>query len=298
MKSVHYEEMEARSALNRVENMAFRWSLNPYRGCVHGCHYCFARRYHSLYDLGAGKDFSSIIIVKTNLPELLRRELSRPSWRNETVAVGTATDPYQPIEGKYRLTRRCLEAFRDYYTPISLVTKGTMIVRDIDVLSDLTRLAGCTVCFSVTTLDPELWRRLEPGTAPHIKRLMAMERLVNSGVSAGVLLAPIVPGITDSRANLEEVTRAAAGHGAQFLGANVLYLKEGTKEHFMEFLQSAYPDLVATYQHLYPSSYAPKKLQERLRLRVRRLKEVYRLEARESQRPIEAFRYGQMSMAL
>ena len=298
MTQVHYEEMEARSALNRVENMGFRWSLNSYRGCVHGCHYCFARKYHSLYDLDPGKDFSSIIIVKTNLPAVLRKELSRPSWRNETVAFGTATDPYQPIEGKYRITRGCLEALRDYYTPVGLVTKGTMVVRDADVLSDLTRTAGCSVCFSITTLNTDLWRKLEPGTPPPQKRLLALERLVNSGVSAGVLLAPIVPGITDARANLEEVARAAAEHGARFLGSNVLYLKEGTKEHFMEFLQSSYPDLVATYHQLYPTSFAPRGLQERLRLRVQRLKDIYQLEDRENRQHSAGLRYGQMPMAL
>ncbi len=188
-----YEEIQACSALNRVDNMDFQWSLNPYRGCVHGCHYCFARRYHALYDLGAGQDFTGIIIVKTNLPELLRKELSRPNWRQHTVAIGTATDPYQPIEGKYRLTRRCLQALCDFYTPVTLVTKGTMAVRDVDVLSDLARTAGCVVCFSVTTLNQDLWRRLEPGTPPPLKRLQAMETLVSRGVPAGVLMSPLVP---------------------------------------------------------------------------------------------------------
>ena len=298
MERVHYEEVEAKNALNRVANMGFAWSLNPYRGCVHGCHYCFARRYHSLYDLDPSKDFTSVIIVKTNLPEVLRRELSRPSWRNQTVAIGTATDPYQPIEGKYRITRCCLEAFRDYYTPISLVTKGTMVVRDADVLSDLTRMSGCTVCFSFTTLDQDLWLKLGAGTPPPKKRLEAMEKLVLSGISAGVLLAPVVPGITDTQANLEEVARAASEHGARFLGTNVLYLKEGTKEHFMGFLQQAYPDLVETYQRLYPASYAPKGLQDRLRLRVQGLKDIYDLGDRDTARFQPTTHYGQMSMVL
>ena len=130
---VRYEETQCRSALNRVQGMQFRWSLNPYRGCVHGCHYCFARRYHSYYDLNVGDDFTSVIIVKTNVARVLRKELSRPSWRREPVAVGTATDPYQPIEGKYRLTRQCLEAFADCRSPVRMVTKGSMIIRDIDV---------------------------------------------------------------------------------------------------------------------------------------------------------------------
>ena len=295
---MHYEEMECKTALSRVDNMSFRWSLNPYRGCVHGCHYCFARRFHTLYDLDPGEDPTSIILVKTNLSQVLRRELSRPTWRQETVAVGTATDPYQPIEGKYRLTRSCLEAFRDYYTPIGLVTKGTMVVRDADILSDLSKVADCVVCFSMTTLNTDLWRKLEPGTPPPQKRLQAIKRLVDRGISAGLSLAPVMPGITDTRDNLAEVAKAASEHGACFLGTNVLYLKEGTKEHFMGFLQRAYPDLVETYQRLYPASYAPKGLQERLHLRVQRLKELYGLEDRErwSRRP--AVRYGQVRMAL
>ena len=149
-----YEEVECRTAINRVKGMGFRWSMNPYRGCVHGCHYCFARRFQSYYDLDPGSDFTSVIFVKVNAPQVLGEELSRPSWRREPVSVGTATDPYQPIEGKYRLTRRCLEAFARWRSPITLVTKGTMVVRDIDVLAELSRSADCTVCFSVTTMGP------------------------------------------------------------------------------------------------------------------------------------------------
>lgn len=169
MARVRYEEIQSQSALNRVEGMGFRWSLNPYRGCVHSCHYCFARRYHGYFDLNASEDFTGIIFVKLNAPQVLRRELARPSWKRETVAVGTATDPYQPAEGKYRITRGCLEAFADFHSPIGLVTKGTMIVRDIDVLSDLAHKADGSVCFSVTTLDSQLWRRLEPGTPPPLE---------------------------------------------------------------------------------------------------------------------------------
>lgn len=146
--------------------MDFRWSLNPYRGCVHGCHYCFARRFHSYFDLDPGNDFTDVIFVKTNEPEVLGEELSLRSWRRESVAVGTATDPYQPIEGKYRLTRRCLEVFSQWRSLVTLVTKGTLVVRDVDVLQELSRRADCTVCFSVTTMDPELTRKLEPGTPP------------------------------------------------------------------------------------------------------------------------------------
>ena len=260
--------------------MDFKWSLNPYQGCVHGCHYCFARRYHSYLDLNPGNDFSGIIFVKLNVPELLRRQLSHPSWSFETVALGTATDPYQPIEGKYRLTRRCLEAFSSMRSPMSLVTKGTMVVRDLDVLVDLSNRAGCTVCFSITTLDEALWRQLEPGTPHPRQRLRVMNTLVKAGVNAGVLLAPVIPGITDGDDALTEVVRTAADHGARFLGASTLYLKDGTKDHFFSFLEQEYPRLVDSYRRLYSGAFAPWRLKESLQSRVSELKRAYGLNGR------------------
>lgn len=294
---VHYEEVQCQSALNRVRGMGFQWSLNPYRGCVHGCHYCFARRYHAYYDLDAGSDFTSVIMVKVNVAQVLREELSLRSWRREKVAVGTATDPYQPIEGKYRLTRRCLEAFVERRSPVRLITKGSMIVRDADVLGELARRAECAACFSITTMDMDLVRKLEPGTPPPQKRLLAMEKLVQAGVTAGVLLAPVVPGVTDSLENLEAVVRAAASHGARFLGAQVLYLKPGTKEHFLDFLQQEYPALLGEYQRLYPDAYAPKRFQVEVRGRVAELKRAHGLE-RLRPSPLEARRPRQLEMAL
>ncbi len=256
-----YRLTECKTALNRVAGMDFRWSLNPYRGCVHGCHYCFARRYHSHLELDPGDDFTGVIFVKANCPEVLGLELSRPSWRRDTVAVGTATDPYQPIEGKYRLTRRCLEMFAAWRTPIALLTKGTLAVRDVDVLQELTSRTGSTICFSVTTVDRETARGLEPGTPPPEKRLLAMSRLVDAGVNAGVALAPVVPGITDGRANIEAVVRAAADHGARFLWSSVLYLKQGTKDHFLDYVASEHPSLRHEYRSMYPGAYAPDSLQ-------------------------------------
>ena len=280
MTQVRYEEAQTVSALNRVRGMRFKWSLNPYQGCVHGCHYCFARRYHYFLDLDPDKDFSGIIFVKLNIPGLLRRELSRSSWDYETVVIGTATDPYQPIEGKYRLTRQCLEAFCQKGSPVSLVSKGTMMIRDQDILAELSERAGCTVCFSITTLDDDLWRRLEPGTPPPRKRLQAMERLVASGVNAGVLLAPIIPGITDSNENLTEVVKGAAEHGARFLESNVLNLKEGTKQHFMGFLEQEYPRLARAYRGVYTGAFAPRYLVEGLQTQISQLKQIYGLENR------------------
>ena len=282
---VRYEETQCRSALNRVQGMQFRWSLNPYRGCVHGCHYCFARRYHSYYDLNVGDDFTSVIIVKTNVARVLRKELSRPSWRREPVAVGTATDPYQPIEGKYRLTRQCLEAFADCRSPVRMVTKGSMIIRDIDLLSDLTRHAGATVCFSLTTMDRDLAKRLEPGTPPPAKRMLALERLAQAGINAGVLLAPIIPGITDSLESLREVVQAASSSGAQFLNGQVLHLKDGTRDHFLGFMREEYPHLLPGYLRLYPEAYASNRFQDKVAGRLEELRRTYPLTTRTMPQP-------------
>ena len=278
---VRYEETECRSALNRVQGMGFKWSLNPYRGCVHGCHYCFARRYNSYADLDPSNDFSGLVFVKTNVVNVLREELSLHSWVSETVAIGTATDPYQPIEGKYRLTRGCLEALAERHTPVRIVTKGTMILRDVDILADMANRAGASVCFSITTLDHNLWKELEPGTPPPAQRLHVMEQLVKAGVSAGVLLAPIVPGMTDDQESLKAVVEAAAYHGASFLGAQILHLKPGTKEHFMGYLEMEHPRLYHAYQQLYPAEFAPKKFQQDIRDRVADLKDAYGLRERD-----------------
>lgn len=263
-----YQEVRCRSALNRVEGMPFRWTLNPYRGCTHGCHYCFARRYQTQFELGPGDAFSSLILVKTNVADVLRRELDKPTWQRDTVAVGTATDPYQPIEGHYRLTRACLEALARASNPIGLITKGPMIVRDADVLADLSSRAECSVCVSVPSVDEAAWRSLEPGTAPPLQRLKAVRRLVDAGVRAGVLMAPVVPGMTTSRAKLERTVAAIADHGAAFLGMQLLYLEDGTRTHFMGYLARERPDLRERYERLYTRKYAPPDY-------VRRLKDVF-----------------------
>src|SRR5262245_6758056 len=183
-----YQEVTCRSALNRVQGMPFfNWTLNAYRGCTHGCHYCFARRYHEQFELGAGDEFASVILVKINLPDVLRHELAKRSWRRELVALGTATDPYQPIEGHYKLTRRSLEMLADAHTPVGLVTKGPMVVRDIDVLNRVGANASCTVYVSIPSVDEDAWRSLEPGTASPWQRLKAVRALAEAGVRVGVL---------------------------------------------------------------------------------------------------------------
>ncbi len=209
-----------RSALTRTSGMPFRWALNPYRGCTHACEYCYARKYQRHLELGIGDDFSSLILVKQNLPEVLIRSSRARPGRAKPVAVGTATDPYQPIEGHYRLTRRALEAMVAARTPFSIVTKGPMVVRDIDVLQRASRAAGCRVYFSVPSVDEAAWASLEPGTAPPSQRLRAAKQLVDAGIDTGVLMMPLVPGITTSRSSLERTLAAIArcrrtlrGHG-------------------------------------------------------------------------------------
>ena len=254
--AAHYQEITCRSALNPVAGMPFNWTLNPYRGCTHACEYCFARRYQVQFELGPGDHFSTFIMVKVNLVEVLRRELDRSSWKREQVAVGTATDPYQPIEGHYRLTRRSLEALLAARTPVGVVTKGPMVVRDADLLAELGKVCGATVCVSVPTIDEDAWRALEPGTAHPLQRLRALRALRDAGVHAGVLMAPVVPGFTTQSARLEATVKAAADHGAAFMGANVMYLKGGTRDHFMGFLARDFPHMVEKYERLYAGAYA------------------------------------------
>jgi DNA repair photolyase len=275
-----YQEITCRSALNPVKGMPFAWTLNPYRGCTHACHYCFARRYQTQFELGPGDEFSSLIFVKVNFPEVLRRELDKPTWTREQVALGTATDPYQPIEGHYKLTRRTLEALIAARTPVGIVTKGPMIVRDADLLVQLSRVAKCTVCLSVPTVDEEAWRALEPGTAHPVQRLRAVRTLREAGVHAGVLMAPIVPGFTTQPARLEATVKACADHGAAFVGANLLYLKGGTKDHFMGFLRHSFPEMVVGYERLFPGAYAPPEYAGAVRALVETFQEKYEVNRR------------------
>jgi len=291
-----YHEVLTKSALNRVTGMGFRWSLNPYQGCVHSCVYCFARAHAKLADRDPGEGFSTQIAVKVNLPEVLRQELSRPSWRHEQVAFGTATDPYQPIEGRYRLTRRCLEAFRDHWTPVGLITKGTMIVRDVDLLRELSGRTDSTVCFSVPTVDEEVWRRSEPGTPPPRQRLRALKTLVEAGITAGVGMAPVLPGISDSPSQLEATAAAAAAAGATFLWANLVYLKPGTREYFFSFLDREYPHLRPRYDRLFPGAYAPASVKTALHDQVARLQDRHGVGT--SPRPAPAERTAPTQLAL
>ena len=276
-----YQEVSCRSALNAVKGMPFNWTLNPYRGCTHGCHYCFARRYHVQFELDSSDAFSSVILVKRNFVDVLQRELDRPSWRREYVAFGTATDVYQPIEGHYKLTRRSLAALANARTPAGIITKGPMVVRDKDVLQELAKRAGCTVYMSVPTVDEDAWRILEPGTAHPLQRLRAVRELNDAGIRAGVLMNPIVPGLTSQPAKLEHTIKAIADHGAAFMGTNLLYLKDGTRVHFMNFLAKHFPALATKYQRLYRGAYAPDSYAKEVRGMVKMLQRKYQVSRRD-----------------
>src|SRR5687767_14401537 len=281
--AARYQEVRCRSALNPVKGMPFGWTLNPYRGCTHGCHYCYARRYQTQFELNSDDQFASIIFVKTNFVEVLRKELGRPSWDREYVAVGTATDCYQPIEGHYKLTRRSLQALLEFNNPVGVVTKGPMIVRDKDVLKDLAAGPGVSVYISVPTVDEDAWRLLEPGTAPSLKRLRAVRELVDAGVRAGVLMNPIVPGITSKPALMEKTMKAIADHGARFVGCNVMFLEGGTRDHFMRWLAAGQPRLLDGYARLYARKYAPSSYRKEVHKIFNELRAKYGLNRRDDE---------------
>ena len=261
-----YREEPCRNALNRVKGMGFGWSLNPYMGCAHRCTFCYVRAFELRADRPADDRYGRSIRVKINVPAVLRAELASRSWRGETIAIGAATDPYQPAEGRYRLTRGCLEALRDAANPFSLITRNPMIVRDLDVLIEAARRAQVGVVFSVPTLDEEVWRRTEPGTPPPRRRLEAVTKLVEAGVKAGVGMAPILPGISDAPEQLEAVVRAAREAGATNIWANTLYLKPGTREHFLAALARDWPEELDRYERLYRThAYLPKSQTEPVR---------------------------------
>jgi DNA repair photolyase len=231
--------------------MPFKWSLNPYMGCVHRCTFCYVRAFERRADRPSDDRYGTSIRVKTNVVEVLRKELARPSWEPEGIAIGAATDPYQPAEGRYKLTRACLEVLRDAANPFAIITRGPMIVRDVDVLCEAARRAEVSVTFSIPTLDVDIWRRTEPGTAPPHQRLRALEQLVEAGIRVGVGMAPILPGLSDKPELIEEVVRAARDAGACGVWANLLYLKPGTKEHYLRALERDWPELLPEYDRLY-----------------------------------------------
>ncbi len=275
MQPIQYEEIQCKTVLNKVNapGLFFRWTINPYRGCQHACVYCFARHTHQFLGYDSGHDFNQKIVVKVNAPEVLREELRRPTWRSELVVLGTATDPWQQAEVRYRVTRRIVEALAERANPLSILTKSSIITQDTDVLQEAARRAPVQVNFTVGFLDEDLWRRIEPGTPSPRKRLEALQRLAKAGIPTGIMLAPILPGLTDTRESLEEVIRAAVAHGAQRVHPVVLPLRPGSKEWFMPFLRQAYPYLSPQYQRMYKGSYAPESYTKRVYETVEELRQ-------------------------
>jgi DNA repair photolyase len=297
-----YLEDLCKTALNRVpepSRIPFRWTVNPYRGCTHSCHYCFARAFHSYLDLGVGDDFSSKIVVKTNVVDVLRRELASPRWDGDTIAMGTATDPYQHCEGRYRLTRGVVEAVADFANPLSILTKSTLIIRDLDVFGRLNEAAPLTVSMSVNTLDEEVRRVVEPGTPPGRKRLDILGRFAQAGIRTGVLVAPVLPGLTDDEEHLDEVLAGCAEAGVSWASAIVLHVRPGIRDHFMPWLKRAYPWLYPRYVELYGSrAYAPTRYQEQVGERFARLRLRHGLAPSGGGRPVPARRQEQLALAV
>lgn len=269
-RGMEFIEVEAKSVINKVPGGAlpFDWTINPYRGCSHACTYCFARPTHTYLDMNAGRDFETRIVVKVNAAAVLRRQLAAPRWKGEPIAMGTGTDPYQRAEGRYRLMRPIVEALTDYRNPFSILTKGTLILRDVDLLVKAAQVTSVGAAFSIGTLDEDAWRRTEPGTPHPRARMEAVRALNDAGIPTGVLMAPILPGITDKPRMLRQVVEAAIEARATYLSPILLHLRPGVREEFMPWLSREYPDLVPRYQELYPRAYASAGARKELGSRV------------------------------
>ena len=268
-----FREEPCRSALNHVRGMDFEWSLNPYMGCAHRCTFCYVRGFERRADRPADDRYGDSVRVKVNIAEVLAAELARPSWSRDEVVIGAATDPYQPAEGRYRLTRACIRLLAAHRTPFGIITRGPLVIRDLDVLQEAARRVAVTVSLSVPTLDERLWRTTEPGTAPPRQRLRALRILREGGIRAGVAMAPLLPGLSDAPASMEAVVRAAREAGAAFVWADLLNLRPGTREHFLSHLARDWPDELARYQRLFDGrAYLPDAERQAVRDRLAALK--------------------------
>ncbi|HEU5353040.1 MAG TPA: Rv2578c family radical SAM protein [Actinocrinis sp.] len=266
-RGMTFYEVQAKSVLNRVpgEMPWFSWTINPYRGCTHACVYCFARNTHTYLDLDAGRDFDSKIVVKVNAPLVLRRELARPSWQREHVAMGTNVDCYQRAEGRYRMMPQIIETLAAADTPFSILTKGTLILRDLAALEEAAQRVSVGLSFSIGFTDEQLWRTVEPGTPSPLRRLEAVRKLNDSGLGCGVLMAPILPYLTDSPSRLRATVSAIAEAGARSIVPIVLHLRPGAREWYVSWLAQNHPGLVERYRALYRNgSYADKRYQRRI----------------------------------
>jgi DNA repair photolyase len=271
-RGITFIETEAKSIINHVPGnyLPFSWTINPYRGCSHACKFCFARSTHTYMDMNAGIDFETKIVVKVNAAQLLHRELRAKKWKGEPIAMGTATDPYQRAEGKYKLMQGILDELIAVRNPFSILTKGTLILRDLDFLQEASEVSDVSTAFSIGTLDNDAWNKSEPGTPHPRKRMEAVRKLNEAGVPCGVMVAAVLPGITDGFDQLKEVVHAAVDAGATFVTPIMLHLRPKVKEVYMDWLGETYPHLVDRYEAMYGrSAYASKNLQKDLSDKVR-----------------------------
>jgi DNA repair photolyase len=275
-RGVTFYEVLAKSALNKVSaasQVPFEWTINPYRGCTHACRYCFARKTHSYLDLDTGNDFDTQVVVKVNVAEVLRRELASPRWERPHVAMGTNTDPYQRAEGRYRLMPGIIEALAESGTGFSILTKGTLIARDLPLLAKAADVggggAGASAAMSIGFLDRELWRTVEPGTPSPQGRLRVAGQLADAGLPVSVLMAPVLPYLTDSDESIDATAAAIAAAGASQLTGIPLHLRPGAREWFMAWLSREHPELVTPYRRLYRGgAYAPEDYRRELSARI------------------------------
>ncbi|WP_425827793.1 Rv2578c family radical SAM protein [Streptomyces fractus] len=278
-RGVTFHEIRARSIVNRVpgaSRMPFEWTVNPYRGCTHACVYCFARNTHRYLDLDTGLGFDSQIVVKVNAPQLLRHHLASRRWHGEHIAMGTNVDCYQRAEGRYQLMPGIIEALRDYANPFSILTKGTLILRDLPLLRQAAEVTDVGISVSVGFVDRELWRTVEPGTPAPERRLDVVRALTDAGVGCGVLMAPVIPFLGDHPDQLRATVRAIAQAGATSVTPLVLHLRPGAREWFMGWLAQHHPHLVRRYERLYAEgAYAPKWYQRRVTRQVHELAEEF-----------------------
>ena len=271
---IRFYEVQARSALNQVpkrSRMPFRWTINPYRGCTHACTYCFARPTHTYLDFNAREDFERQIVVKVNTPELVRADLERPSWKGEHVALGTNTDPYQWVEGRYRLLPGVWEAMRDSANPCSVLTKSPLLLRDLELMKQLVEVTDFSANLSVPTLDERAWRETEPHTPHPRKRLDAVSELSRAGIPTGVLIAPLIPGVNDAPEQVQEILELAGEAGARSISGIGLHLRGEVREIWFDWLRQYRPDLIPRYEALYArGAYLPRAEADRLDGMVRR----------------------------
>jgi len=296
---VKYFALPARSVLNRESSgrMPFAWTINPYRGCEFGCKYCYARYTHEFMEMWDGGDFERKIYAKVSAPELLRAELRKARDRGLPIALGTATDPYQPAEKQFEITRRMLEVFADFEgLDFSITTKSVLILRDLDLLRAVGRRHRFSVHMTVTTTDERLARRLEPKAPPPAKRLEAIAALARASIQVGVNLMPILPGITDSPPSLDAVARSAAEAGARFLYGNLLFLMPSAMRQFMPFLEREFLRLVKRYRRLYArSAYLNGEYKEQIMRLVADLRVRYGLDGKRQELP-PGVRYEQFAL--